>query len=294
MTHHHDARLGRLGRDALQSADALAGERTHLHRDLRRRRRHGVVLLGIHAKDARRFCRAVSADEAGPERDGHLAENGARRTPAERSFDAIEQLDHLDLAAQDRVERPVSTFMHGKFPGAQMQVSGRFREALELGNSKRREQRNGPDVVNGQHGSVENRKARTARNDPQRLSYQAHRRDALVGLPSRCALRYSPLGRPCGVIGLPSRCALRYSPLGRPCGSLDYLRAARFGIRPWGGPAGSLDYLRAARFGIRPWGGPAGSCLATEFAWPRARRTGGITERETGSGARGRSAGGRS
>ncbi len=61
----------------------------------------------------------------------------------------------------------------------------------------------------------------------------------LIGLPSRCALRCSPLGRPGGLAGLPSRCALRYSPLGRPCGVTGYLRAARSGIRPWGGPSGS-------------------------------------------------------
>ena len=40
----------------------------------------------------------------------------------------------------------------------------------------------------------------------------------LTGLPSCCALRYSPLGRPGGLTGLPSCCALRYSPLGRPGG----------------------------------------------------------------------------
>ena len=39
-----------------------------------------------------------------------------------------------------------------------------------------------------------------------------------TGVPSRFALRYSPLGRPGGRTGVPSRFALRYSPLGRPGG----------------------------------------------------------------------------
>src|SRR5207244_5545425 len=39
---------------------------------------------------------------------------------------------------------------------------------------------------------------------------------ALIGVPSRCALRYSRSGRPVALIGVPSRCALRYSRSGRP------------------------------------------------------------------------------
>ncbi len=42
-TVHRDLRFGSFGRDSLQTGDALAGERTHLNRHLRRRRRQRVV-----------------------------------------------------------------------------------------------------------------------------------------------------------------------------------------------------------------------------------------------------------
>src|SRR5436190_17502220 len=53
----------------------------------------------------------------------------------------------------------------------------------------------------------------------------------LIGLPSRCALRYSLLGPPGGLIGLPSRCALRYSLLGRPGGLMR--RGLAHGTGEW-------------------------------------------------------------
>ena len=115
----------------------------------------GVVLLGIHAQDARGFRRPIAADEHRAEGDRHFAEDGARNAPAQRSLDAVEQLDDLDLAGEHRVERAVSALVNGEFSGTEMQVGGGLRETLELGNGERREQRNGPDVVNGQHGSVE-------------------------------------------------------------------------------------------------------------------------------------------
>ena len=92
------------------------------------------------------------------EGDRHFAENGARNAPAQRSFDAVDQLDDLDLAGENRVERAVSALMNGEFSGTEMQVGGRLRETLEFGNSERREQRNRPDVVNRQHGFIESRK----------------------------------------------------------------------------------------------------------------------------------------
>ena len=48
------------------------------------------------------------------------------------------------------------------------------------------------------------------------LSHTADR--GRTGLPSCCALRNSPFGRPGGLTGVPSCCALRNSPFGRPGG----------------------------------------------------------------------------
>jgi hypothetical protein len=47
--------------------------------------------------------------------------------------------------------------MNGEFSGTEMQIGGGFRETLKFGNRERREQWDGPDVVNGQHGSVDSR-----------------------------------------------------------------------------------------------------------------------------------------
>src|SRR4029434_6465520 len=44
--------------------------------------------------------------------------------------------------------------MNGEFSGAEMQIGGGCSETFKFGNTERREQRNGPDVVNCQHGSV--------------------------------------------------------------------------------------------------------------------------------------------
>src|SRR5581483_144546 len=49
-------------------------------------------------------------------------------------------------------------------------------------------------------------------------SFLASGARARAGLPSCCALRCSPSGRPVGLTGLPSCCALRCSPSGRPVG----------------------------------------------------------------------------
>jgi hypothetical protein len=49
--------------------------------------------------------------------------------------------------------------MGGVFPDTEVQVGGRPREALEFRRRESREQRNCPDVVNGQHGSVKSRQA---------------------------------------------------------------------------------------------------------------------------------------
>src|SRR4029078_7100906 len=114
-----------------------------------------VVVLRIYTEYARGLGRPVATHEHRAEGDRHFAEDGARKAPAQRSFDAVEQLDDLELPRENRVERAVPALGNGEFSDAEMQIGGGFREALELGNAERREQRNGPDVVNGQHGSVE-------------------------------------------------------------------------------------------------------------------------------------------
>ena len=45
-------------------------------------------------------------------------------------------------------------FMNGELARTEMQVGGGFRETLEVRNGERREQRNGADVVDRQHGSL--------------------------------------------------------------------------------------------------------------------------------------------
>src|SRR5207342_3228356 len=65
----------------------------------------------------------------------------------------------------------------------------------------------------------------------------------LIGVPSRFALRYSPLGRPGGRIRSPSRFALRYSSLGRPGGRIR--SPSRFALRysSLGRPGGLMSSL---------------------------------------------------
>ena len=111
-------------------------------------------MLRIHAEDARGLRRAIAAHEHGTEGDRHFAEDGAGNAPAQRAFDTVVTLDDLDLAGENRVERALTTFMNGEFAGTEMQVGGGFRETFEIRNSERREQRNGADVVNRQHGSL--------------------------------------------------------------------------------------------------------------------------------------------
>jgi hypothetical protein len=48
--------------------------------------------------------------------------------------------------------------MRGVFAGTEVQIGRCLREALEFGQSESREQRNCPDVVNGQHDSAKGRR----------------------------------------------------------------------------------------------------------------------------------------
>ena len=178
---HRHARRGRLGGDALEPPDALARERTDLHGDLRQRRRGGVVLPGLHAHDPRGFRRPVAAHERRTEGDRHLAENLPRHAPAQRPFDAVDQLDDLDLAGEDRVERAVPALGNGEFSGAQVQVGGRPREALEFDLREPREQRNLSDVVSSQHGSVSSELLCAASHDVVSIALYLLRRIPQMG-----------------------------------------------------------------------------------------------------------------
>ncbi|MGH8677585.1 MAG: hypothetical protein ACREUQ_04440 [Burkholderiales bacterium] len=81
------------------------------------------------------------------------------------ALDAVEQFDDLHLAGENREQRTLlPSLVRGVFPGTEVQVGGRPREALELGLRERREQRNGPDVVDCQHGLVIGRKREQATN----------------------------------------------------------------------------------------------------------------------------------
>jgi len=99
---HGDARLGRLGLEALHAADALARQLSDLEGNLGRCRRDGVILPDIHAHDARGLRRPIASVKRRAEGDRQLAENDAGEAPAQRALDAVEQSDHLDLAGENR------------------------------------------------------------------------------------------------------------------------------------------------------------------------------------------------
>ena len=80
--------------------------------------------------------------------------------PAQRSLDAVDQLDDLDLAGENRVERAFAALMNGEFPGGEMKVGRRLRQSLELGRWETREQRNRSYVIRRQHkGTRQTRQA---------------------------------------------------------------------------------------------------------------------------------------
>ena len=89
VTDHGDTRLGRLGRDALHPADALARQRGDLQGNLGRCRRDRVVLPDLHAYDARGFRRPIPSVKRRAKGDRQFAEDGAGDAPAQRALDPI-------------------------------------------------------------------------------------------------------------------------------------------------------------------------------------------------------------
>ncbi len=151
---HHHARLGRLGCNPLQPAHALARQGAELYGHIRTSRRDGVVVLWVDPQDTRGLGGTVTAHERGAEGDRHFAEDRSRKPPAQGSLDTVVQLDDLDLAAEHCIERPLAAFVNGELARRQVQVCGRIRKAGDLSTRERREQRNGSDVFDCQHGWI--------------------------------------------------------------------------------------------------------------------------------------------
>src|SRR5437899_177042 len=81
VTDHRYARLVRLGSNSLEPSHALARERTHFERDLRRHGSDCVILLSIHAHYARGLRGSIAARKRRTEGKRHFAENGSRNAP---------------------------------------------------------------------------------------------------------------------------------------------------------------------------------------------------------------------
>ncbi|MFN9029042.1 MAG: DMT family transporter [Betaproteobacteria bacterium] len=94
-------------------------------------------------------------------------------------------------------------------------------------------------------------------------------RGGITGLPSRDALRDSPLGRPGGLTGLPSRDALRDSPLGRP-GGLMQLRTHGPRLALLGGLNSALPFVLLSYATLTVTAGFAAILNATTPLWTAA------------------------
>jgi hypothetical protein len=110
-------------------------------------------LLGVQPQDARRFHRPVGRRKRRSERERHLAEYCAWRTPTEGARDSIEQLHDFNLSGNHRVKCPLVAFMNGKFAGGELDVGGGFRETLKIGCRYRRKYWDGLQFVDCKHRS---------------------------------------------------------------------------------------------------------------------------------------------
>ena len=79
-----------------------------------------------------------------------------------------------------------------------MQVGGCLRETLKFGHCERREQRNCPDVVNRQHGSVESKKRGADQGADATTTPKAYK-DALLALSTHTTLPAALLSMPCSL-----------------------------------------------------------------------------------------------
>ncbi len=83
--------------------------------------------MRVNAHDTRRFGRPIAARERCSKSERHFAKYGARNTPAQGPFDAVDEFDDLYFAGDDGVQCTFSTFRHGKFSGSKVHVGGNLR-----------------------------------------------------------------------------------------------------------------------------------------------------------------------
>jgi hypothetical protein len=133
----------RFSGETLQTADALARERTDRFRDLRECRGNRVVLPRIDANHARGLRRAIAADERPAERDRDLPENLAHAAPADRALHAIETLGDFDLAREHRKQSSLFAFVNRVLSHGELDIRGPACQVLELFRRQRGDERNG-------------------------------------------------------------------------------------------------------------------------------------------------------
>src|SRR5262249_44924340 len=121
-------------------------------RDILRNCRHSVILLNIHAHDARRLRGAISARKRRAKRNRNLAKNSAGDAPTEPAFNSVEGLDHLDLAAEDGKQGALSALGDRELTGPEVEVGRGPGQPVKFRCRQGRKQRNCCYVFDGQHG----------------------------------------------------------------------------------------------------------------------------------------------
>ena len=123
MSDHERTRWRRVGGDALQPArpgHAVGREPADLLRDVGLDRGDGVVVVRLEPQHARRLAARAEADgEDRSERDRHFAEEVADVAFADDARDPVDELDRLDLAAEDGEERTLASFVRGVLAGCE-------------------------------------------------------------------------------------------------------------------------------------------------------------------------------
>ncbi len=140
MPDHDRARRRRLSREPLKAAGSthpVPRQLADLDRQVGRHRRDSVVVVSLHAHDARRLRRTKAHREDRPEHDRHLPEEVARVTLADDALDPIDQLHRLDESLEHREERTLRARGRRVLPWHEADVSRHSRERLTLGVPQR-------------------------------------------------------------------------------------------------------------------------------------------------------------